>query len=94
MNKTRKMKASSVYVRGWMAAWFWHRVKKRLFSEGHQAALGANLSHGLPRHIVEQEEALTEAPQTQAELHTGLKGAWHGVLCHRGTLHRAAKEKN
>lgn len=44
--------------------------KKRLYSEGHQAALGANLSRGSPRRIVEQEEALTEAPQTQAELHT------------------------
>lgn len=94
MYKARKMKASSVYVWGWVAAGFWHRVKKRLYSEGHQAALGANLSRGSPRRIVEQEEALTEAPQTQAELHTGLKGAWHGVLCHRGTLHLPAKEKN
>ncbi|CAB1420563.1 unnamed protein product [Pleuronectes platessa] len=39
--------------------------------------LGANLSRGSPRHIVEQEGALTEAPTTPAELHTGLKGAWH-----------------
>lgn len=44
--------------------------KKKLYCEGHQAALEANLSGGTPRHIVEQEEALTEAPLTQAELHT------------------------
>ena len=74
--------------------WILAPSKKKLFSEEHQAALGANLSHGSPRHIVEQEEALTEALRTQAELHTGLKGAWHGALGHRGTLHRAAKEKN
>lgn len=68
--------------------------KKRFYSEGHQAALRANLSRGLPRRIVEQEEALMEALQTQAELHTGLKGAWHGVLCHRETLQHPAKENN
>lgn len=42
--------------------------KKRLYSEGHQAALGANLSRGSPRHIVEQEEALTEAPQNSSRV--------------------------
>lgn len=68
--------------------------RERLYSEGHQAALGANLSRGSPRRIVEQEEVLAEALRTQAELHTGLKGAWQGALCHRGTLLLPAKEKN
>lgn len=90
------MKADLVYVRGGerAAEILAQSEKERLYSEGHQAALGANLSRGSPRHIVEQEEALTEALRTQAELHTGLKGAWQGVLCHRGTLLLPAKEKN
>lgn len=83
-----------MYV-GWVGCWILAQCdKERLYSEGHQAALGANLSRGSPQRIVEQEEALTEAPRTQAELHTGLKGAWQGVLCHRGTLLLPAKEKN
>lgn len=79
----------------WAGCWILARSdKERLYSEGHQAAPGANLSRGSPRHIVEQEETLAEAPQTQAELHTGLKEAWQGVLCHRGALLLPAKEKN
>lgn len=46
--------------------------------------MGANLSGGSPRRIVEQEEALAKALKTHAELHAGLKGVWHvGLWSHR-----------